>query len=158
MKHFEILNKFEKFLALLNTNDNIVIGGTVALKLHGLHIGREVDDLDVIIFSPSFEQEKVLEMLDELSSTKYYGPTKRTLRLKSGEFELNIIKATGQKPTNLLRFGNFEINNVDEVFAAKSTYTSLRSGTKVCRVKDMEDALAMKSLNSNLVMGDTKVE
>ena len=44
--------------------NNVVIGGSCALSLMGVKMGREPEDLDVIVYEPSAEQLKFIEMFD----------------------------------------------------------------------------------------------
>ena len=69
-KTFELLKTFAPLIALFHTSDtgnNVVIGGSNAILLHGLILGREVSDLDVIIYKPSSTQLKMLSVLESKS-------------------------------------------------------------------------------------------
>lgn len=44
--------------------NNVVIGGSCALSLMGVKMGREPEDLDVIVYEPSADQLKFIQMFD----------------------------------------------------------------------------------------------
>ena len=51
----DYLKTFRHFLLKIN-GDNVVLAGVNALKLHGLKMSRNPNDLDVVIFKPTKAQ------------------------------------------------------------------------------------------------------
>ena len=75
-----LIDEFYPMLKELKGEDtNVVIGGTCAILMHGLDIGRDPEDLDVIIYKPTDRQKKVLNVLKPLSQVKYYCKDLRTM-------------------------------------------------------------------------------
>lgn len=65
MKDLEkILSKFQSVLKII-FDTNIVVGGSAALKLHGLEIGREISDVDIIIYNPTPSQRLFLRLVEQ---------------------------------------------------------------------------------------------
>jgi len=65
----QLLDTFTGIIAQLvqldaGKRNNVVIGGSCALSLMGVKMGREPEDLDVIVYEPSAEQLKFIEIFD----------------------------------------------------------------------------------------------
>ncbi len=147
----------EKITPFVDGN-NVIIGGTVALVLQGINIGREIDDIDIIIYRPTKKQRKTLAIYEELSKTAYYGSDKRTMKIQVGDVDVNIIKELVSPPDDLLYVrvpnGNFfPVQRVDNVIKAKSSYLrdsdSKESSSAYARKKDMYDLIELKNKNFN---------
>ena len=151
LKSHELIRNFSDLIdKLLSFKSNVVIGGTCALELHGLKIGREIEDLDLIIYQANDKQKDILNTLEAFSRTQYYGADKRTIKV-IGKYDmvLNIIKEDTFCPSDLLLYRGIPIQNIGNVFKAKQTYTG-KKGTEYMRVKDMRDSIKLKELNFNL--------
>ena len=143
--------------------DNIVIGGSLALHMHGLKLGREVADIDVIIYKPTKEQLEVLELLKnfDMVEGRPYGEEVKCIKLKrtsyGDEFTMDILVETVQAPSDLLfadiRGVRYRIQSIDEVIKAKSSYefhmNDKGESTGYARAKDLRDFLLLKNHNFN---------
>ena len=146
---------------------NVVIGGTCALIAHGLNVGREPNDLDVIIYRPSTEQLRYLDSI-RLFSLKHSTGTGadltgdlhlRSLKFKKNGLILNILfERDKAKPSFLLRFwdagASYKIQDIASVIEAKNSYilqphTTGLTGERYARVKDLFDFQQLKNLNFN---------
>ena len=155
-KTIRLIEEFAQTIKFLREEkDNVIIGGAAALKMHGLEIGREVDDLDVIIYSPTENQKRILDTLELISKTKYYGPeeNRRTIKIENNKLVLNIIKEAGGVPRNLLsvnfRNSSILIQSISNVIKAKVGYTMNYDDGTYMRAKDMKDLVILKNLNFN---------
>lgn len=151
----------EDFLHSLNAGlgGNVILGGSAALQLHGLNLSRRVDDLDIIIYKPTEEQMKVLELMEpfNLSLFPIYSEFEKSER-RVRKFEIRgvkldiILEKEIEKPQNLLLFHihtcfTIPIQSIENVIAAKNSYT-LKEHT-YRRSKDMEDLIDLKNKNFN---------
>jgi len=55
----------------LSGHDNIRIGGSVALDMHGLKLPNPPEDVDIIIYQPSSEQMSIIQALHNLNVYKF---------------------------------------------------------------------------------------
>jgi hypothetical protein len=125
-----LIRKFEKFIGEINA-DNILIGGTSALTLHGLNLSRPVEDLDIVIYSPTESQKEQLANLKWLSIEEDGYPTDN-LKISKGHKIINILLEKDEKmPTNLLSYKGIPIQSISGVIEAKRSYSA--------RPKDMAD-------------------
>ena len=147
----------------------VVIGGTCALIAHGLNVGQEPNDLDVIIYRPSTEQLRYLDSIRlfslkpstgtgaDLTGDSNFGL--RSLKFKKNGLILNILLERDKaKPAFLLRFweagASYKIQDVASVIEAKNSYvlqpnTTGLTGERYARVKDLFDFQQLKNLNFN---------
>lgn len=146
------MKKINKVLRKLKHlgNNNIVIGGTTALKLHGLILNKEPEDIDVIVYKPTKDQLKLIDVLklfdDEICESIEYG--RRSIKLNIDNALLNIvIEWHDSKPSNLLSFKmdylKLDIQSVENVFKAQRSYNK--------RKKDLESSIKLKELNFNII-------
>lgn len=154
------------FLGTIETiyGDNLVLGGSHALKLHGLEFHREPSDVDLIIYRPTVTQAKFLELVqrnngqkgDFLKNPDY---RVRVTKFKSpnGRYSLDIIISEEETPKNLLSLNlldiDFKIQSVENIVKAKASYLHKvdgRGSSKFISQKDAIDLQNLKSLNFNL--------
>jgi len=128
--------------------DNLVLGGSASLVLHGLEF-REIQDVDIIIYNPTPEQIRVFESLILLSSpsieysNKEYGPVRRVLKLSKNGLNLDIIlERESTMDYTLLRAS---INGV--IWFIQSVREVVKAKTEYSREKDLQDLLYLKNNN-----------
>lgn len=157
------MNKFlAEFLMILlqlkteSPTDNLVLAGSNALMAHGLKIGWEPQDLDVVIFRPTEKQKTTIfafftECMEYNENSKVIP---RSYLLERNSLKLNLILAYEDRvPNNLLwyKFGAtcFMINSIENIVAAKLSYAHGHN-EKYIRVKDMQHLSTLKNLNFNV--------
>lgn len=159
-----LLDKAEK-----RNPENIVIGGTVALAAHGLNLDRKPGDLDLVIYSPSEEQYKYLELLSVFALGKQSRDMcirgLRSIKFKRAGEILNILIEKDTFPeSNLLytkcykKEGGFmylQMQSISKVIEAKNSYrinphSVGLTGNRYARVKDYYDCQQLKNLNFNV--------
>lgn len=146
-------------------DDNVVIGGINALALHGIIVGREANDLDIIIYNPTPRQTALLSALNHFNMIKdkntengYDGTNVAFIKLKKDNCKMDIlIERDREVPGFLLRYPfegyNLKIQSVENVIHAKASYyfKSKKDGlTFYSRIKDAIDFQNLKNLNFNL--------
>lgn len=145
----ETLEVFRKTLDTLNKEENLVLGGSTALKLHGLNIKKNPEDLDVILFSPTMEQFNFLKNIEDFSEFDQNDGYEQVYKFKkivdNQTFTLDILIEHTAVPQNLLLLKRgsmlIKIQDIDITIEAKSSYR---------REKDLKDLLDLKNLNFNL--------
>jgi hypothetical protein len=144
--------------------DNLVLGGSNALKLHGLDLGREPSDIDLIIYRPTVEQQRFLELTQKTNGqrkSEFDNPEYkfRVTKFKSpkGNFNLDVIVSEEEIPQNLLSIdileNRFKIQSVSNIIKAKTGYfhkVDGRGSNKFIAQKDARDLQNLKILNFNL--------
>jgi len=143
---------FSSLIQQLNEN-NIVLGGSVALFLHGINMGnKKIDDLDIIIYNPTQNQEKQLKLLhtfNDNENMKY--SSKKIYKFQAKGLVLNIILEKSDTPKSLLNWDGFKIQSIQNVINAKNSYIiTTKSGNEYLRKKDIEDLMNYKESNFNL--------
>lgn len=144
------LKAFAQHLVVLNEGNNLVLGGSNALMLHGLNLERSPEDVDIIMYNPTpkqldyIESIKHLNTLDEKSD---YGVTNvLKLRARRGltTYTLDILTVFELLPEHLLVYEKenvkIKVQDIATVIEAKGNYG---------RLKDVKDLLALKNLNFN---------
>ncbi len=164
-----IIREFLPIIKQLNgIEDNLVIGGSNALKIHGLNISRKCEDLDLIIYNPSERQKKILEGLKffdiikdrPIKAIEYpEGVLPKAIKLNGGHYYMDIIIENKTVPEDLLllKFNDiyFKIQNIQLTIDAKNSYKWERQGgeeislIKYSRSKDMRDLIDLKNMNFN---------
>tara|TARA_R110000772_G_C13310332_1_gene440569 strand:- start:6670 stop:7140 length:471 start_codon:yes stop_codon:yes gene_type:complete len=141
--------QFNHILSKLNNSKNLVIGGTHALYLHGINLGKDPDDLDIIIYKPTKEQLEILAILREVSEGDCADSShgNRSLKLKKNGKCLDILlEDKASMPEGLLQYVNEtgtitgNVQSVQGVIDAKASYG---------RSKDHLDMIKWKNLNFN---------
>lgn len=137
------LKTFSKTLIRLNKGNNLVLGGSCALSLHGLNTSRVPEDVDIILYKPNPSQIKLLELLSDFSEIEEsYG---KVFKFKKEGYTLDILINIEPEPKNLLFYINGEIKikvqNVSNIVKAKASYK---------RKKDFLDLISLKNLNFNV--------
>ena len=139
---------FGKLISTLNTSDNLVLGGTSALELQGIELGRTSEDIYIIIYNPTKEQDMLIDALsifDRIPRSGGFECYETTvMKFKKGEYYMDLhIVSDEDTPKTLYdktAIGLFRIQTVANVIKAKAAYG---------RDKDKEDLGNMKLLNFN---------
>lgn len=137
---------FSKTLERLNLDNNLVLGGSNALMLHGIQTKKTPEDVDIVIYQATDRQLDFLETLQEFSTLGSSGKVfKFKISRNNEDYTLDILLEDGPLPSNLLYYikGNIKVR-IQDVFAiikAKADYK---------RNKDLIDLLDLKNLNFNL--------
>lgn len=141
----------------------MVIGGSTALKLHGLNFSREVSDLDIIIYSPTVEQTIYLSELGKLHMKEgsiYLN--RKVIKVEHKSFlrkvyKMDIIIENKPTPKNLLFVDIFnhkvKVQSISNIVEAKSSYVKFldfRGSSEYYSKKDIFDLLDLKNSNFNL--------
>lgn len=161
---------------LQQLKDNLVITGSQVLIVHGLDIGRQCEDLDIVLYDPSQEQLDYIEFLDQSEkpedgkaastsspTTVIDGKTVSSiLKINRGGEQLNILVESGELPIDCLwyqsanyederHFGFIRVQSIARITLAKKSYTyeSTTKGRYV-RDKDVRDFQYIKNNNFNI--------
>ncbi|MFT6125731.1 MAG: hypothetical protein ACJAVA_000172 [Flavobacteriaceae bacterium] len=142
------LEVFKNTLNTLNTEENLVLGGSTALRLHGINTKRIPEDLDIILFSPTMKQFNFLKSIEDFSDftqDKGYEQVYKFRKVKDNiTFTLDVLIEHSAVPQNLLLLKRgkllIKVQDIDNTIVAKSSYG---------RDKDLKDMLDLKNLNFN---------
>lgn len=120
--------------------DNIVIGGTVAILLHGLRY-RRANDLDLIMYNPSKKQLSALTKLTDTSTVDAYGNEVRSYKIECRSLVLNFIICTDEMPPDLLEiktvaFGHIKVQRIRTILKYKRAYGRPRDFEDITLIKD----------------------
>lgn len=140
----DYLFTFRNFLSRINGN-NVVLAGVNALKLHGLKMSREANDLDVVIFNPTEKQMSFLRDVSMLSSSNKNGNFWRDpsgcekiqdenypldniiLKFKKDDLNLDVILEQSPTPSGLLFHRIYvDEHSYYETTEGREHFTSLR--------------------------------
>lgn len=151
----QAIEKCKEHLIALGTS-NMVIGGSHALLLHGLDIGRDTDDFDVVIYEPTMDQLKYLadkihtgEMKESIEESS---DNTRSCKVECNGATIDfLIERNTCMPADLLLVHHSGITlfvqSVYRVIDAKRSYTN-EDG--MFRQKDVDDCKLLKNANFNL--------
>lgn len=141
---------------------NVVLGGSLVLELHGLKLGWEPQDLDIIIFKPTERQfARVMESTDfeacansdVQSKAEQRGEHIRSWRSQSGGKTLNVILVNDPLPEDLLLYrshaGLIPVNKIHNIIEAKKSYSHGHDKTFI-RGKDVHHLMSLKNNNFNI--------
>lgn len=147
------LKAFGAMLSNLNKTDNLVLGGSYAMLLHGIHLKRIPEDVDIIIYNATTEQLDTIKLLgdfNQLSDGPDFDPGydqtvfKFKAKKNSKPYTLDILLENSPVPNNLLWYVNgkikVRIQDITKIVEAKAGYK---------RSKDFEDLIDLKNLNFN---------
>jgi len=146
-----MLNKIKYIYNLLNSNNNVIIGGSYSLLLHGLITHEKPNDIDLIIYSPTHEQKKYLEFLSlmTISTPKKTEYERRSYKIKIDDILVDILVSEEKLPDNLLSITKydttFKIQDIKGVFKARQAYNKVK-----IRRKDVIASSKLKELNFNI--------
>ena len=163
------ISEFSNILSRLNNegDNNLVLGGTHAMILHGLKTPRIPGDMDIIIYSPTEKQLETLEVLRDLMVDKeelfneynrisFKFEKKIDNVVHTEVYTLDILLEFMPFPENLLIYESeiddtkvrveessirVRVQSIENIIKAKSIYG---------RVKDLTDFINLKNLNFNL--------
>lgn len=150
MKKENIENLIYQGVKLFGTA-NVSIGGSAALMLHGLNIGCEINDVDLIIHSPTKEQYETLQKLWLIFEDTELGSTgeKRSFKLKfpAGKLDVLIAKKARLCTSSFYKILDevIPLNSVEDVMSARRSYIKDNP-----RLKDLQSSLLLKQNNFNL--------
>lgn len=163
----EMLDLFNPILTYYhNEPSNVVIGGSYALIQHGLNIGREPVDLDIIIYKPTESQLNILSMQsafqqktkNTIPELEYAIKKQRSWKFKKQNNVLNILLEREKDiPEDLLLLRHnkyrFQIQSIKNVIDAKNSYLLKDNcgNANYTRIKDVKDFENLKKLNFNLL-------
>lgn len=161
-KLHQYLSVFRWQLAKIDEG-NMVLGGSQILELHGLRLGWEPQDLDVVVFMPNCRQIKLITEELHFEPCADYRPGKdhsipervRSWELTKEGLKLNVILAYDEyKPQNLLvlNYGaRYLVNSISNIIAAKLSYAAGEK-KQYLRAKDMAQLTMLKNNNFNVDM------
>jgi len=159
MNFKQVQNLLKKFTTLISQltypKNNIVIGGSVALFLHGIEMGdRMIDDLDIIIYNPIGNQKRQLELLQAVSvPTHKYTKERKVLKMRVDLLTLNFISEKEDIPKDVfMKYEGFLVQSVKNVINAKKGYKfkPAKSEHFYIRDKDIKDLNHFKNINFNI--------
>jgi len=147
-------NSINIFKSLNNGNNNVVIGGSLSLAIHGLNLHTIPKDVDMIIYSPSKQQIEILKVLSIFSEKNPVTNTyqRRSFKIKVNDIYIDIIvehKKTIPNNLLILKHNNceFKIQSIKNVFQARKEYVEHNQNI---RVKDYISTIKLKELNFNI--------
>ena len=156
------LKTFKKLIEPLGTS-NVVIGGALSLKAHGLNMNREAEDMDLIIFDPTPQQINYIKSFEFFSMPRDLPFNVNSYNQRSFKFQkdgliIDILISKIPVPENLLYYnfdGTFyKVQSVSGTIDAKRSYYYERNEndktSKYVRNKDVEDFIDLKNSNFNL--------
>lgn len=173
------INNFRKLLIALN-DKNLVLCGTLALKIHGLKMHRESGDLDVAIYKPTDKQMSILRNLSMLQTREDgfqeghdkiqdedYPIDNIILKFQKSGYKIDIHLTKDELPKNVeflyYEFNTngihhipmtffFKVQNIALNIEAKNSYAIRnQDGLRLYRrIKDAKDFQDLKNSNFNL--------
>jgi hypothetical protein len=149
----ELNNYLDTFKVLINdlikyssNTNNVRLGGSLILKVHGLNFSRPIGDLDIIITNPTKEQEYYLEAIKMMGvmNDGYTGID--NIKFKKNSLIINILIIRNHKEyisPMFYKYNGYEygIVSINEILNAKKQYN---------RSKDIKDFLMLKNENFNI--------
>lgn len=136
----KILDNFSEMFENICLEKNCVIGGSMALQMHGLNF-RDSNDLDIIIYSPSERQLLIFNHLKPFEiKTKTTSYFQRSFKYKKNGYYINFVLEEDLKlPENLLiHQSGWMVNSIKNIVKAKYEYS---------RTKDLFDLINLKNKN-----------
>jgi hypothetical protein len=177
----DIKSYIDNFFPLLENiiDNNMVIAGTLALKLHGLNFSRESGDLDIVLYQPTKKQIDILTILSTFQVENPFKPIdeysnndqnkllekgiQKTIKfMKNGLYIDFILEYNKPFPfvdllqykyvTKDLNIHYFNIQNILLNIMAKNSYILENGRDQLSiyrREKDMKDLIILKNENFN---------
>lgn len=157
------LSVFAETIKILN-GENLVLGGSNALELHGLEIGRAANDVDLIIYKPTTEQIAFLDMSRQINGQRLKFDTgdyplrvTKFIKTLDKKYSLDVIVSNEEIPKDLLSYdfleGRLRIQSIHNIVKAKAGYLHKVDNRGSCwyiSEKDSKDLQQLKNLNFNL--------
>ena len=117
------------YTMLLNGSDNIVLGGSAALVLHGIALPEQPADVDFIIYTPTKEQKQMLKLLSLLCKPNYNSEyCRRSYKMEVEGKLVDFLIEDKEMPRDLLvhvYYGTFiRVNSIGNIFNAKRGYVT----------------------------------
>lgn len=141
--------------------DNVVLGGSMILVLHGINIGRECEDLDVVLYQPTPGQLEYIVQLQAVEETSgEHSPISKDgkeierhslVSIVRESLKMNILSNSGDMNTRYLRYRGYQTQSIDKIVEAKASYTyESQTKGKYIRAKDALDLQYIKNNNFNI--------
>ena len=157
------LDTFNQIILPLRKNysgSNVYIGGSAALKLHGLTLNREINDLDIVILNSTNQQADYLESIKFFNTpvNEKYPNGNTCLRFVKDNLVLNVLL---DRKENFAQFNEddllyysyqelfYKVCPVSMIMEAKRKYIKERTEGNYVRQKDMLDFIDLKNSNFN---------
>lgn len=157
------LKTFQPLLNLL-AGDNVALAGSISLRLHGLIVNREPGDMDIVIFSPTAAQLKVLADLSWLriegnKDSEYTSDNVihcKSLKFKKDDLVADVLlEPKKSMPPDLLIYEfegkYYRIQSIKNTIDAKRSFRHNRDSSIYIREKDVMDFEMLKRDNFNLI-------
>lgn len=154
------LDTFFDILEVLEKDNNVVLGGSMALQLHGINIGREPHDLDIILYKPTQDQIKYVSGLEGREEIgKQYSPYSKVNEVERHSLivivrksiKMNILSNSEDLKHHYLMYKGHKVQSVDRIVEAKASYTyQTETKASYIRMKDIIDLQYIKNNNFNL--------
>jgi hypothetical protein len=144
MKAKKLIETYKGILDELNS-ENVVLAGSCALELMGVNLPKEPEDLDVIIYQPTFYQNSIIVKYSSkcvANNKNIIEEYRRVVKLEiSPKLFLDIIIEDYPLTHDCLLFdGQYNIQPVNKIMEARGRYL---------RPKDYASFLDLKNLNFN---------
>jgi hypothetical protein len=144
------LNTFQVILDdLLDTSskNNVRLGGSLILKLHGLNFSRSVGDLDIIVTNPTEKQKDYLKALKFFNIVDDIGYVNETnIKLKKNGYFLNILVVEPHNESITPMFYCYK----DKYYGVVSIAEIINAKKRYSRSKDIKDFILLKNENFNI--------
>lgn len=119
--------QLQRILALFSEEDNVVIGGSVALQFHGFSVAP--NDIDLIIYSPSERQKELLKILAvACKDNPFPYDTRRSYNIpasENGAPDIDLLVEEGYPKTGIrINYGNtwVKIQTIPQIVDAWRRY------------------------------------
>lgn len=153
------IEEFQSEIRFILNNSQMVMGGSLILKLHGLNMGNWVPgDLDVIVFNPDSKAFDYIEgNLDPADNYNVPDEEIHSYGVTRKDMTLNVIISKEVPPVNPLQYCYQDtpftqmyipVNPINRIIEAKASY-SVGKKDQFLRKKDMLHLQALKNLNFN---------
>lgn len=131
---------------------NIVLGGSSALLLMGLNTAPS-EDIDLVIYQPTEKQIEYLETISPLGVDNSMSYKRRVYSFTIAGVKVDFLLSQRDKPSNLptisLEGIKMELNSVDEIVRAKTSYKIQTHEGYSSRSKDVQQLQYLKNNNFN---------
>lgn len=136
---------------------NVVLGGSVALKKHGLKLPFPPGDFDIIVYSPSKKQLEFIhdnflddseydEIEDEDNKCRSFNQCD-----KSGKSINILIEYNKKVPDNLLFDSEFNlpVNSIENIIEAKISYSRSKDNEQIIQLKELNFPINKKNISED---------
>ena len=124
-----------KVLKQLQPLNNVVLGGSKALELHGIELGRKVQDIDLVIYSPTDEQIKTINTLHSvvgIHTERDSQYAQRSFKVCVDDTVIDILPIKDEKIndgllTSTVGDMQVKVQSIKNVMRARQKYTEMGS-------------------------------